>query len=381
MAETFDIAIIGGGIAGASLASAIGGRRSVVLLERETAFGYHATGRSAAEFSLRFHSEDVGQLTRASAVFLQKPPENFTDVPLLRPRGNLLIANKDKADRLMQVFETEQAGGSAELAKLELLGVEDAVARVPFLDPDWVAGAIYDPDCWDIEVENLLQGYFRSARRAGAVTKTGCGVTRAQFDSRYWNLETSCGEIRAGTVVNAAGAWADPVAVLFGASPLGLTPHRRTAISVRVSGYELSLLPEVNEIDEQFYFKPDAGQLMVSPADETPVEPHDAWPEEIDIAYAAHYLNECTTLDISHIAHSWAGLRTLSRDRLPVIGASVEVPGLFWLAGLGGFGIQTSPAIGQLAATLITGEELPLVCEREGVAVRAFSPQRFTDTS
>lgn len=377
MHERWDIAIIGGGIVGTSLAHAIGARRSVVLLEREEAFGYHSTGRSAAEFSLRFHSPQVGRLTEASASLLQNPPDGFSDVPLLRPRGNLLIADRERADYLNKVLAAEQARNRKTGCRLQSLRKSEAVAMVPFLDPDWVAAAFYDPDCWDIEVENLLQGYLRSARAAGAALMTGCEVHRARRDVKDWVIETSRGEIRAGLVVNAAGAWADPIAALFGAASLRLQPLRRTVISVKAPGYDLSLLPEVNEIKEQFYFKPDAGQLLVSPADETPVEPHDAWADEIDIAYAAHYLSECTTLDFRHIEHSWAGLRTMAPDRLPVIGASKEVPGLFWLAGLGGFGIQTSPAVGQLAAHLILESEgRDRVGNGQALAV-PFSPDRF----
>jgi D-arginine dehydrogenase len=164
---------------------------------------------------------------------------------------------------------------------------------------------------------------------------------------------------------------------MFGAPPLGLVPHRRTAISVKLPDHDLSGIPEVNEIDEAFYFKPDAGQLMVSPADETPVDPHDAWAEEIDVAYAAHFLTESTTLDIRHIAHSWAGLRTFAPDRLPVIGASGKVPGLFWMAGLGGYGIQTSPAVGRIAAALLTGDVIPTDIAAQGITADMLSPARF----
>ena len=377
MPEVFDIAIIGGGIVGASLAYALGGRASIALIEREEAWGYHATGRSAAEFALRFHSEGVGQLTRASADFLHRPPEGFCDVALLRPRGNLLIAPSEKAEDARAVFEAEARTTEVGQSGLEWLSRDAALEKVPFLDPEWMAAAIFDPDCWDVEVENLLQAYLKSARRAGATLMQRAELTRARCDAGSWILETTAGPIRARQVVNAAGGWADEVGAMFGAPPLGLVPHRRTAISVKLPDHDLSGIPEVNEIDEAFYFKPDAGQLMVSPADETPVDPHDAWAEEIDVAYAAHFLTESTTLNIRHIAHSWAGLRTFAPDRLPVIGASGKVPGLFWMAGLGGYGIQTSPAVGRIAAALLSGDVIPTDIAAQGITADMLSPARL----
>ncbi|MEM9629925.1 MAG: FAD-binding oxidoreductase [Pseudomonadota bacterium] len=377
MAEIFDIAVIGGGIAGASVAHFLSGKRSLVVLEQESALGFHSTGRSAAEFTRRFHSEIAGRLTAASAGFMMTPPDGFTEVDLLRPRGNLLIADAEKADHLRHVYEAECASSPEGASPVELLDVDAALEKVPFLDTDWVKAAFYDPDCWDIEVENLLQGYARSAKTYGAEFRHNSQLLKARRENDHWVLETSQGEVRSRTVVNAAGGWADAVAQIFGGAPLGIVPHRRTAISVKVPGYDLSRMPEVNEIDEVFYFKPDAGQLMISPADETPVEPHDAWPEEIDIAYAAHYLSECTTLDVTHVAHSWAGLRTFAPDRLPVIGQSRKIEGLFWLAGLGGYGIQTSPAVGQIAAALLLDAEIPEEFHAAGLGAEIFSPSRF----
>lgn len=354
MAEQFDIAIIGGGIVGASVAHALAGRRSVVVLEQESALGYHATGRSAAEFTYRFHSPLVGKLTAASSDFMRTPPEGFSSVPLLRPRGNLLIANHEKKSRLAEVLAQEQAHSPTEGASAVVaLSVAEAIEKVPFLDPEYVAAAFYDPDCWDVEVESLLQGYSKSARASGAEFRRNAKLLAAHRVANGWRLETTSGELQAGTVVNASGAWADPTAALFEVPGLNIQPLRRTAITLKVPGYDVAEMPEVNEIDEDFYFKPDAGMLMVSPADETPVDPHDAWPEDMDIAIAADYMDQCTTLQITHVAHSWAGLRTFAPDRVPVIGYSAQQPGFFWAAGVGGYGIQTSPAVGQLAAGLL----------------------------
>jgi len=233
MPEAFDIAIVGGGIVGAALAHTIGGRARVVVIERETAWGYHATGRSAAEFTLRFHSDMVGRLTRASAGFLHAPPEGFCDVPLLRRSGNMLIASADKADRARSVFAAETRATGPDQSAPIWLDRAAMLARVPFLDPDRVAAAFFDPDCRDMDVDALLQAFLRSARRAGARLLSGTALEAARFHSGQWVLETTAGEVRAGRVVNAAGAWADEVAGLFGAGPLGLVPHRRTAIAQR----------------------------------------------------------------------------------------------------------------------------------------------------
>ncbi|WP_271272452.1 NAD(P)/FAD-dependent oxidoreductase [Aliamphritea hakodatensis] len=377
MSNIYDIAIIGGGIAGASLAYALNGQRSVVLLEQESALGYHSTGRSAAEFTRRFHSEKVGLLTSMSETFMHSPPEGFSDVPLLRPRGNLLIANAEKHDHLLNIFANEQANTPEGVSPVELLSVSDACDKVPFLNEEWLSAAFYDPDCWDVEVENLLQGYIRGAKSTGTDVLQNTGIRQVQWENDHWIIEAEDFSVRARTVVNATGGWADATASLFATDPLQIIPHRRTAISVKVPDYSLHDMPEVNEIDEVFYFKPDAGQLMVSPADETPVDPHDAWPEELDIAYAAHYLSECSTLDIQHVAHSWAGLRTFAKDRLPVIGYSGQTEGFFWLAGLGGYGIQTSPAVGQLAAAQLLNTPAAQLTPLTHQLIRQFTPARF----
>ncbi|HUH48350.1 MAG TPA: FAD-binding oxidoreductase, partial [Mycoplana sp.] len=267
-----------------------------------------------------------------------------------------------------------QAAGVAVVA----LTVEQALLRVPFLDRNYVAAAYFDPDYWDIDVDALLQGYARSARHAGAELMTGTELLGARQEGGRWKVETSMGAITADIVVNASGGWADTVAERCGVAPAGIVPHRRTAITVDLpADINVAALPEINEIDEIYYFKPDAGRLLASPADETPCEPADVQPEELDIAYAVHYLEEATDLKIGRIASSWAGMRSFSADRLPVVGPARDNLAFFWLAGQGGYGILTSPALGQLAASIITGQPLPEVFAHEGVDPAAFSPDRF----
>lgn len=374
MSETFDIVIIGGGIAGASAAYYLAPHRSVLLLERETALGYHASGRSAAEFAFRFHSPVVGKLAAISYDFLTAPPAGFTETELLKRRGNLLVADAEKAERLAEVFDAE----SAAMPGLKRMTVDKAIARAPILNPEWLVDAFYDPDCWDIEADNLLQGFAKGARGAGAVVRTGVEVKGLVRQNGEWLLDTTAGEIRARAIVNAAGGWADTIGGMAGAGKLGITPYRRTAITVDVpAGIDVGALPEICEVDEVFYMKPEAGKLMVSPADATETEPCDAQPEELDIAYAAHYLEQATTIQIRHVSHSWAGLRTFAPDRIPVVGWSGKIEDFFWLAGQGGFGIQTSPALGELAASLIAHGAAPEAFARHGLTREQFAPQRF----
>lgn len=372
--QTYDIAILGGGIAGLSLAYFLGGKRSVVVLEREESLGYHSTGRSAAEFVLRYNSPQVCALAAISRDFFDNPPEGFSDVPLLVPRGGVMIANGEKLERFEAHFAEEQR----KTDKLTRLSVDEALAMVPILDPGYVAGCYHDPEFWDIEVESLLQGYLKGARRAGVEIRQKAGVVAARDNGECWLIDTEGETIAARVVVNASGGWADPTAELFGVAPVGIVPHRRTAILVDLpGGMDCRRMPEINELDDEFYVKPDAGRLLVSPADETPCEPGDIQPEEIDVAWAAHHLETATTLTVRRVAKSWAGMRSFSADRLPVIGASADHPRFFWLAGQGGYGILSSPALGALSASLLVGRTAPDGFAEHGLDPASFSPLRF----
>ncbi|PJI40658.1 MAG: glycerol-3-phosphate dehydrogenase [Rhizobium sp.] len=372
--EIFDVAVVGGGIAGASFAYRVAGHRSLVLLEAEAQVGYHSTGRSAAEFSRQFQNETTGLLADASYDFLANPPEGFADVPLLIPRGNLVIASEERLPKLDAAFREVIATS----AQSRPVSIEEAIAMVPFLRPDYMAGAFYDPACWDMEVESILQGYLRGARRNGADIRTGSPVSAVERDGGIYRLQTPQGPILARRIVNAAGAWADRLAVLAGLAPLGIVPHRRTAITVDVpADYDLAPMPGVNEVDEDFYFKPEAGKLMVSPADATPSDPCDAQPEDIDVAYAAHFLEQSTTLPVKTISHKWAGLRSFTADKLQVVGFDRNDPAFFWLAGQGGSGILTSPALSEWAAGLFLDGTPPERLVDLGLEPGIFSPRRL----
>lgn len=377
--EKCDVAIIGGGIAGASLAyflktHAKGAGLSVVLLEQEEALAYHATGRSAAEFVLGYNAPEVMALARIARPFFDQPPEGFAEVPLLIRRGGLIYAGAENADRLSEQFAREQAANPA----LEWLSADETLARMPFLSRDALGGAYFDPDYWDIEVDALMSGYLRGARKSGLEVRLKSAFQSARREQEGWRIETASGPLLARVMVNAAGGWADPVAIASGVPPKAITPMRRTAVLVDLpEGIEARSLPELNEIDDSFYFKPDGGRLFVSPSDATPCEPADVQPEEIDIAWAMHHLESHTTLSVKRVAKAWAGMRSFAPDALPVVGFEPGIDGFFWLAGQGGYGILSSPALGNLAAHLLLGETLPETFTTEGLDAERFSPARF----
>jgi D-arginine dehydrogenase len=257
-----------------------------------------------------------------------------------------------------------------------ILHADDAAAMVPFLRPGYTAAAFYDPANWDMEVDSLLQGYLRQARHDGAEIRTNTPVTAISRDGSRFRLTTPTGEIHAQVIVNAAGAWADGLAQMAGLAPLGIIPHRRTAITVDVPAkYNLAVTPGVAEVAEDYYFKPESGRLMVSPADATPSDPCDAQPEDLDVAYAAHFLEQSTILPVRTIAHKWAGLRSFAPDKRQVVGFDPRDPAFFWLAGQGGSGILTSPALSAWAAGVFLHGRPPQDLMALGLAADYFSPE------
>ena len=257
--------------------------------------------------------------------------------------------------------------------------VEPSTAEIaPPIPADFLAAALYDPDCWDIEVETLFQAFQRSAKRTGATACRSAGLTSAARKDGVWQLQTNAGMFTANTAVIASGAWADETAAILGAKPLGLTPFNRTVINVALPAEtDLSAMPEIQEIDEDFYMKPDAGKLLVSPADENDSPPCDAQPDELGIAWAMHWVTEATILKPDRPSHAWAGLRTFAPDRAPVVGWDRSVENVFWLAGQGGFGIQTSPALGRFAADILLGLPVADDFKRAGFDATAMDPSRL----
>lgn len=344
MPATPHILIIGGGIAGASLAHEAAARNRVTLIEAEKAAGRHATGRSAAMYLAGYGNRVVRALTAASRDFLHAPPSGFAEAPILRRRGLLTVAPADDAGRFAR----------PEYAGQERLAPEAAAALVPSIRRHAIVDARFDPDAADIDVDLLHQGYLRGARARGAVLMLGARAEAACADGSGWRVETTRGPVAADIVVNAAGAWADDVARMFGAPPLGLQARRRTAILVDPpAGGDVARWPMVMTAAETLYFKPDAGMLLISPADETPAPPADAQPEELDVAIAIDRFETLCDAPVRRVAHRWAGLRTFAPDRAPVIGRDPRVPGFFWFAGQGGYGLQIAPALAALGAALL----------------------------
>lgn len=347
------VLVIGAGIAGASIGYHLAPHSQVILLERESQPGAHATGRSAALFSEIYGGPLVRALSRASRAFLESPPPGFTDARLLSPRGSLFIATVDQ----MEEFAALKSAPDVAAGTRELTG-EEARALVPILRAGHVATALLEPGSMDIDVHALHQGFLRGLRQAGGQVVCNAEVTALRHDGAAWSVTTTAGEFAAEVVVNAAGAWGDAVAALAGVAPLGLIPCRRTAAMVDLPpGITAEAWPMVIDAAETFYFKPDAGRLLLSPADATPTAPCDAQPEDLDVAIAVDRVETATTLELRRVGPAWAGLRTFVRDREPVAGFDGKAPGFFWLVGQGGYGIQTAPALGQAAAALVLGRQ------------------------
>jgi D-arginine dehydrogenase len=358
-----DIAVIGAGMAGASLAAELAPHASVLLLEAEDQPGYHSTGRSAAFWSESYGGPGVQPLTTASGPFLREGG-------FLRPRGAIHIAGEEGQGALESL--TASLGGKMEL---EPLGRAQLGARIPGLKPAWQRG-LAEPSCCDIDVGALHAFYLAEGRRGGARLETRARLLGAERASEGWRLETAAGPAEARILVDAAGAWADPVARLAAAAPLGIQPYRRTVAQLRVDPPAPAALPLVIDASERFYFKPEAGgRIWLSPHDETAMDACDCAPDELDLAIAIDRLEGVVDWKIERVEHVWAGLRSFAADRLPVYGWDPRREGFFWFAGQGGFGIQTAPAAAKLAAALLLGSE-PEAMVRE-IDPAAYSPARF----
>ena len=359
--HTPDVLVVGGGVAGLSVAwhLAEAGVR-VTVLEAESQCGYHSSGRSAAMLTENYGPPSVRALTAASRSFLADPPEAFAESELLRPRGSLTVARAEQA----ALLEAELAHARQHTPSITAIDPVEVLRMVPALRPEAVAHAMLEPNCCDIDADALQLGYRRGVLARGGEIVTGARVARVVRMGSAWQVETTAGRFAVPALVNAAGAWADAVASCAGVRPARLQPKRRTAIIVDAPGS--ASWPMVNDVAEELYFKPDAGRLMVSPADATPTEPSDVQAEELDVAIAVDRLLTATTLAVRRVAHRWAGLRTFAADGAPVIGEDAQAPGFFWLAGQGGFGVMTSPALSALSAGAVLGRDVPpaLSCER-----------------
>ncbi|KNX43224.1 Gamma-glutamylputrescine oxidoreductase [Roseovarius tolerans] len=361
-----DIIVIGGGIAGVSAAAecARAGAR-VSVLESEPQIGYHATGRSAAIFIRNYGNATLRALNAVAEPIFEQPRE-ISDKPILSPRGELMVASEEE----LPVLDAYLDGAVG----VERLTGKEAAEIVPILRPERIAGALIERDARGIDVDLLLQGYARMLRGRGGQIVTGAQVQALRHEAGQWHVETAHGTFTAPTIVNAAGAWADEIAAMAGLPRFGLQPYRRSAAIIPApEGQDTEHWPIFGSIAETWYAKPEAGKLMVSPADEDPVDPHDAWPEDMVLAEGLHRFEQAVTHEVTRLEHSWAGLRTFASDRTPVAGFDPRSTGFFWLAGQGGYGVQTAPALSQFSAALLTGGAPVL----DAATRAALAPDRF----
>lgn len=366
-----DFIVIGAGIAGAGVAFELSSTAKVVVLEGEAQPGFHSTGRSAALFSTIYGNETVRALSRASRDFFNSPPPGFTDHPLLQPRGTLYIAQ----DSDTAVFDALSAAPDVQQLTRRLTAAEVS-SLVPILKAHWTQRALYEEGAQDMEVHAIHQGYLRGLKQRGAELKTNALVTGIERVGDSWRVLAGDETYTAPVLINAAGAWADEVAALAGVACIGLEPRRRTALLVDPpANVQSAGWPMVFDVADTFYFKPDAGKLLLSPADETPNPPEDVQPEELDVAIAVDRVEQATTMTITRVHHQWAGLRSFVADRSPVIGFDPDAEGFFWLAAQGGYGIQSAPAASQLAAALALRAPPPQERDFAGL-VEAVSPAR-----
>ena len=372
--DSVDVCIVGGGMAGASVAHYLAPHARVILLEREPHVAYHSTGRSAALYAPNYCSELVRRLTLAGRAFLTTPPTGFANAPLLHERGFLLIGKQ------AQIAACEKYESEARAAGLETERLAWPAARelVPVLRAESCEWALLDRNAWDLDVDALLQGFLRGARAHGATVHTSAEAVAITRDGAGWRLSGPGYELRADVVVNAAGAWADEFAMRAGIAPLRLVPHRRTAfIFDPPPGAAIARWPMVTDAEGLFYFKPDAGRLLGSLAEEAPSAPVDAMPEDLDVAVAIDRIEQAIDYSVTRVIRSWAGLRVFAPDREAVSGFDPGARGFYWQAGLGGFGIQTAPALGAHAAAAILGQRCPQALIDCGIDAIQLAPQRL----
>ena len=373
MTTECDFLVIGAGISGAAAGYELAAHGRVIVLEAESAPGYHSTGRSAALYTRNFGNPTVRAFNRASLPFLTTPPDGFADHPLLTPRGALTIGGADKRPDIDKLLAIGAADGSI----IEVSPAR-ALELAPHLRPEAVACATHEAGVLDMDVAAIHQGFLRGLRARGGTVVCDAGVSALDRRDGRWQATTRAGIFAAAVAVNAAGAWADGVAAMAGAKPVGLVPKRRTGIIVELPpGTDTRRWPAVDEAGYGSYVKPETGRVMASPGDATPVEPGDAQPDDLDVAIIADWLERNTRIPVRRIARKWAGLRCFVGDDSPVCGFDEAAEGFFWLCGQGGYGIMMSHSLGRAAASLITRGDLPADIAAAGVTPPDIAPARL----
>lgn len=366
------VIVIGAGIAGMSCAAEAAAEHDVTVLEAESQPGYHSSGRSAATYIEPYLNATVQALTIAGRGFFLDPPRDFSERPLAVQRPDLMIADAATAHRIDEYL----ARWTPLCPKIREIDPAQAIARVPILRKEAVVRAVTDPNVMDLDVHGLLDGFRRRLIARGGRLHVRARVVAIERRGDMWSVITESQRFDADVLVNAAGAWGDHVASMAGVRKVGLVPKRRTAVVFKANGHDVAQWPIVHEVAGGFYFKPDAGRILLSPADETPSEPCDAQPEEWDVAVAVDRFETATHLPVTRIEHKWAGLRSFVADSRPVVGFDAQTDGFFWLIGQGGFGVQTSFGMSRLAASLIGGRGVPADLAAHGVTAAELSPAR-----
>jgi D-arginine dehydrogenase len=373
MTTDCDFLVIGAGVSGAAAAWELAAFGSAILLEMEDQPGYHSSGRSAALYTPNYGPALVRQICQTAGAFFQTPPVGFSEHPLLSPRGALTLGIEDP-DGAMDALLRE-APPEHPIAEISL---KQAKELCPLIRPEVFRRAIYEPGVMDMDAAAIHQGYLRGFKGRGGQLTVSSTVTALERSAGMWTAVTSSGRFRAPVVVNAAGAWADRIGVLAGLPKIGLQPCLRTVILVEAPPEFCGPRQPVGEVIETWhYFKPEAGRILASPGDETPVDPMDAYPDDMVIAELADYLERHTLLKVERILRSWAGLRSFVPDHCPVVGFEPKAEGFFWLAGQGGYGIMMSPVLGRATATLVDSGTLPDDLKERGLTPADLSPARL----
>jgi D-arginine dehydrogenase len=368
--EHIDFLVVGAGIAGASVAAHLSATHRVLLIDMEDRAGFHTTSRSAASYEPNYGPASILAFTRASHAYFTSPPQGFADAPLLSPRSSLFLEADGQAEHTSEFL--------AKADNIEEIGLSAALNMLPILRPDYATRFFCDHNTADIDVDLLHRGYLRHFKVRGGKTLLSSPLTSARRRGSVWQVECGTTSFSATTIVNAAGAWGDVVAALCGARPVGLVPKRRSIAVVPIADtLAFNTWPLATDVGETWYAKPQSGKLIVSSADATPVEPHDAYADDMAIAEGIDRLMTATTLNVERIEHSWGGLRTFASDGNPVVGYDPSTEGFFWLVGQGGYGIQTCPALSSAAADL--ARQLPIAEDilSHGLNLKDITPERF----
>ena len=371
--RSYDVLVIGGGIAGVSIGYELASDRSVGLLEMEAQLAFHTTGRSVATFLESYGGRTIRILTTASRDFMDNPPEHFTR-PLLKPLPLIWVAPHGEAADLRDMAESV-----SEFVTMQTLSPAEVDDAAPVFRDGWVELGLREPGASEIDVAALHGGFVSGLRARGGEIHTSAGVATMQRVGDRWHVTDRAGRrYDAGVVVNAAGSWCDQIAALAGAEPIGIRPLRRTVFTfVPPAEIDLDAVPLAADVGGNFYFKPEGGQILASPADEVPSEPCDAKVDEIDVAQAIDVINAATRFDVRHVRSTWAGLRNFVADRSPVAGFDDRVEGFFWFVGQGGYGIQISPALAAAGASLIRSGSLPAMLTDRGLDATALGRERL----